>query len=155
MRYAIELVDVEPTPTAVIRGRVPPGALSGFIRAICGEVWAFARSAGLARPGRHVALYLDAQGSVEVGVEVTEAFAGSPRVHCSRLPAGRAAHTTHFGPYGRLSDAHTAIQQWCAAQGLGLSGVSWELYGHWHESWNADPAKIRTDVFYLLEEKKS
>jgi hypothetical protein len=24
--------------------------------------------------------------------------------------------------------------------------VSWELYGHWED----DPAKLRTDVFYLL-----
>jgi len=154
MRYQVEIADSEPTLTAVLRDRVPSRELPKFVPAACGEVWSFVRSAGLRRPGRHVSVYLDAQGSVEVGVEVSEEFAASPRVHCSRLPAGRVAHTTHFGPYGRLSEAHAAIRTWCAEQGYRCTGISWELYGHWEESWNADSSKIRTDVFYLLDEKK-
>jgi hypothetical protein len=31
-----------------------------------------------------------------------------------------------------------------------LAGPNWEVYGHWTDEWNSDPAKIRTDVFYLL-----
>jgi hypothetical protein len=27
-----------------------------------------------------------------------------------------------------------------------MTGVDWEIYGHWDD----DPAKLRTDVFYLL-----
>jgi effector-binding domain-containing protein len=100
-----------------------------------------------------MALYLGAQGSVEVGAEVSEPFTGGPRVHCSQLPAGRVAHAVHFGPYGQLSDAHQAIREWCAAQGHRCTGVSWEVYGHWEESWNADSTKIRTDVFHLLDDK--
>ena len=98
-----------------------------------------------------MALYLD-NGSVEVGAEVSEPFAGNDRVHCSQLPAGRVVTTVHFGPYGRLADAHTAIRQWCAEHGHRCSGVSWEIYGHWDESWNTDSSKIRTDVFYLLHD---
>ncbi len=99
-----------------------------------------------------MALYLDAQGTVEVGAEVSEPFTGNERIHCSQLPAGHVVTTVHFGPYGRLSDAHAAIREWCARQGHRCSGVSWEIYGHWEESWNADPSKIRTDVFYLLHD---
>ncbi len=153
MRYEIEIMHSEPTRTAVVRSRVRPEELPRFVPAACGEVWSFIRSADLPRPGRHLALYLDAQGSVEVGAEVSEQFIGSPRVHCSQLPAGRVAHAIHFGPYRRLSEAHKAIQEWCAAQGHRRTGASWELYGHWEESWNTDSTKIRTDVFYLLDEK--
>jgi hypothetical protein len=32
-----------------------------------------------------------------------------------------------------------------------LAGPNWEIYGHWLDEWNNDPAKIRTDVFYLLQ----
>jgi hypothetical protein len=32
--------------------------------------------------------------------------------------------------------------------------ISWEIYGHWEESWNTDPSKIRTDVFHLLENEE-
>src|SRR5215469_3156201 len=111
MPYQIQLTNVEATPTAVIRSHVPPGELSKFVPAACGEVWSFIRSAGLPRPGRHIALYLDS-GLVEVGAEVSESFTGNDRVHCSQLPAGRVVTTTHFGPYARLADAHSEARQW-------------------------------------------
>jgi effector-binding domain-containing protein len=151
MRYQIELTSSEVIQTAVVRSRVEPKELSRFVPAACGEVWSFIRSAGLPRPGRHIALYLDARGSVEVGAEVSEPFIGNDRIHCSQLPAGRVVTTPQFGPYGRLFEAHTEIHRWCAEAGHRLSGISWEIYGHWDESWNADPSKIRTDVFYLLQ----
>lgn len=152
MTHEIKLTNTEAIPTAVIRGRVQPEELSTFVPAACGEVWSFIRAADLPRPGRHVALYLDA-GLVEVGAEVSERFAGDDRVHCSQLPAGRAATTTHFGPYAALGDAHSEIREWCAGNGHRLAGVCWEIYGHWDEDWNTDPSKIRTDVFHLLEER--
>src|ERR1044072_1977409 len=113
MDHEIEVTHSEPTRTAVIRGRVRSKELSQFVPAACGEVWSFIRSAGLPRPGRHMALYLD-DGSVEVGAEVSEPFAGNERIHCSQLPAGRAGTTVPFGPYQRLSNAHDAIREWCA-----------------------------------------
>ena len=154
MVCCIELMHTEAIHTAVVRSRVQPRELSQFVPAACGEVWSFIRSARLPRPGRHVALYLDAQGSVEVGAEVSEPFVGNERVQCSQLPSGRVATTVHFGPYAHLSQAHAGIRQWCAEHGHRLSNISWEIYGHWDESWNADPSKIRTDVFYLLQDQK-
>jgi effector-binding domain-containing protein len=154
MHYQIEVTQSERILTAVIRSRVPAKDLPQFVPAACGEVWSFIRSAGLPRPGRHMALYLDAQGSIEVGAEVSEPFTGNERIHCSQLPAGRVVTTVHFGPYGRLSEAHAAVREWCARHGHRCSGVSWEIYGHWEESWNADSSKIRTDIFYLLDDPK-
>src|SRR5437773_3895695 len=107
MPYEIKMTHAEAIPTAVIRSRVPAKELSQFVPAACSEVWSFIRSAGLPRPGRHMALYLD-NGSVEVGAEVSEPFAGNDRVHCSQLPVGHVVTTVHFGPYERLSDAHAA-----------------------------------------------
>lgn len=155
MRYHITMANSEATPTAVVRGRVEPKELSKFVPAACGEVWSFIRSAGLPNPGRHLALYLDSSGTVEVGAEVSAPFIGNDRVHCSQLAVGRVVTTTHFGPYPRLSEAHTAIRQWCAENGNRLGGISWEIYGHWDESWNNDPSKIRTDVFYLLQDQSA
>jgi effector-binding domain-containing protein len=151
MSYQVEVVETEPILIAVIRDRVQPQDLAQFVPAACGEVWSFVRSVGLPKPGRHVALYLG-QGAVEVGAEVAEPFVGNDRVHCSQLPAGRVAKTVHLGPYQLLGQAHQAIRDWCAAQGHQCSGISWEIYGHWQESWNADPAQIRTDVYCLLDD---
>ena len=153
MPYQIELTESKPIITAVIRDRVPPSEFARFVPAACGEVWTFAKSAKLSRPGRHTALYL-ADGFIEVGAEVSEPFAGNERVRCSQLPGGLVAATVHFGPYQRLGQAHAAIREWCAGQGRALSGVCWEIYGHWEESWNRDPSKIRTDIFHLLQDAK-
>jgi effector-binding domain-containing protein len=133
---------------------VPAAELSKFVPAACGEVWSFIRTAGLPRPGRHIALYLEG-GMVEAGAEVSEPFPGNDRVHCSQLPAGPAVTTTHFGPYQRLGEAHSAVRQWCARHGHRLSNICWEIYGHWEQNWNDDPSKIRTDVFHLLEGEKN
>jgi hypothetical protein len=122
MSYNVTISNSEATLTAVVRERVKPKELSNFVPAACGEVWSFIRLAGLPRPGRHVALYLD-KGLVEVGAEVSESFAGTDRIHCSKLPAGPVATTTHFGPYGRLSDAHSEIRRWCAEHEQALSNV--------------------------------
>ena len=157
MHYQIEVKQSEPTHTAVIRNHLPHKELSKFIPAACGEVWSYFRSAGLPKPGRHIALYLShGQGpvNVEVGAEVGSQFAGNDRIHCSRLPTGRVATTVHFGPYARIGEANAAIRGWCDQHGHRLSSISWEIYGHWEESWNADPSKIRTDVFYLLDDQE-
>ena len=152
MQYQIELTHSPSIHTAVVKGRVRANELPRFVPAACGEVWSFIRAANLPRPGRHVALYLDSQGSVEVGAEVSEPFAGNDRIHCSQLPAGRVVTTIHLGPYGGLSGAHAALRAWSAEHEHRCSGICWEIYGHWEESWNTDSSKIRTDVFYLLEE---
>lgn len=152
MHYDIELANSEPTWTAVVLARVRPTELAQFVPAACGEAWAFIRATGIPRPGRNLALYL-ADGSVAAGAEVSGQFAGNARVHCSQLPAGRVAHTVHYGPYSGLSEAHAAMQKWCAEQGHRRTGDSWELYGHWQERWHAEPSNIRTDVFQLLDER--
>jgi hypothetical protein len=65
-------------------------------------------------------------------------------------PPGPAASLAHFGPYHTLGNTHAAIRDWCAANGHHLAGPNWEVYGHWQADWDANPSRIRTDVFYLL-----
>lgn len=141
----VEIRDLPPQPVAVIRTRALPTERSEVVPRLCGEVFAFARAAGL-DPGRMYALYREGTDDLEVGVEVSGPFAGTDRVASANLPAGEVATIVHFGDYDRLSEPHTAIRRFCAEQGLPLAGTFWELYGHGE----ADPAKRRTDVFYLL-----
>ena len=148
----ITLQRAEPTWTAVIRASVPVNELSKFVPAACGEVWLFLRSNRIKNAGRHVSLYLDPAGAVEVGCEVAEPFTGNDRVQCSQLPTGLVAHTVHWGPYQRLKTTHDAIRNWCSHNGHQTTGRCWEIYGHWQESWNRDPSIIRTDVFHLLND---
>jgi len=114
-------------------------------------VWNALKAAGVKGAGRHVSVYFDDVVNLEVGVEMEGSFAGVGEVVRSALPVGLGAWTVHFGPYQKLGEAHAAVKGWCATNGYELSGVRWEIYGHWVEEWNEDASKIRTDVFWLVK----
>jgi effector-binding domain-containing protein len=150
MEYDIRLEQHRGLPLAVVRRQASTNELPRVVPEACGTVWNVVRAQQVAGAGRHVAVYWDDQINLEVGVELAAPFAGYGEVVGSATPAGPVATTTHYGPYGQLHHAHEAICRWCASNGYTLAGPNWEIYGHWNDEWNSDPAKIRTDVFYLL-----
>ena len=155
MEYDIRIETANDSrPLAVVRRRASSRELSRVVPQCCGLVWSSLRSHGITGAGRHVAVYLDGQINLEVGVELdvsaSAPFAGYGEVVPSATPAGTVATTTHYGPYGLLHEAHEAIRRWCEENGHGLAGPNWEIYGHWKDEWNSDPTKICTEVFYLL-----
>jgi len=145
--HEVRTLQVQPQLIAVVRFRSRPADLSSTVPAACGEVWEYMRAAGLPRPGRHVALYLDGAVTVEAGAEVAAPFPETSRVICSRTPGGWVAASTHIGSYQQLGLAHEAIHTWCDEQGQVLAGPNWEVYGHWTD----DLSQLRTDIFYLLD----
>jgi effector-binding domain-containing protein len=153
MEYDVRLESLGPLPLAVVRRRASIQELPKVVPDACGVVWKVIRAKGIGGAGRHVALYLDDQINLEVGVELEAPLGdrGGGELIGSATPAGPVATTVHFGPYGRLHAAHHAIRQWCAAHGHTPAGPNWEIYGHWQDAWTNDPSQIRTDVFYLLK----
>jgi effector-binding domain-containing protein len=147
MEYQVHVEQVASQLTAVVRCRARSSSLAQVVPQACGEVWAYIRSSPLLHPGRNLALYLDGEINLECGVEVFQSFEGNGRVICSRTPAGTVVTAAHFGPYQGLHEAHDIIRKWCAANGHAVPGINWEVYGHWDD----DPAKLRTDVYYLLQ----
>jgi effector-binding domain-containing protein len=146
---AVRIVTTRPTPTAVVAETTSWEAFPQVWAALLGEVWTFLRGSGLTT-GRNIMLYKDDSPSVEVGAEVSSSFTGTGRVVPSSLPAGRAAVAVARGgpsPEG-IARAHRAVREWCAAHGHALTGVRWEIYGHWLE--DQDPARFETEVYWLL-----
>ncbi|MDB5341020.1 MAG: Bacterial transcription activator, effector binding domain [Planctomycetaceae bacterium] len=150
MAYNVRLEQHPSHPLAVLRRRASPQELSKVVPDACGVVWSVVRSQQIPGAGRHVAVYLDGQINLEVGVELEAPFAGYGEVIGSATPPGPVATTIHYGPYGLLHKAHEAILQWCQNNGHKLAGPSWEVYGHWKDEWNSDPSKISTDIYYLI-----
>ncbi len=146
---AVQLLQLESVPLAVIRRQVSSSELSRVVPECCGLVWNAVR-AQEAKAGRNVAVYWDGKIRLEVGVELAGPFAEDGEVVCSATPAGAVASATHFGPYGGLGVAHDAVRRWCKANNHRLAGPNWEIYGHWQNEWNTDPSRIRTDVYYLV-----
>jgi GyrI-like small molecule binding domain len=150
MEYVIRLEQVSSRPLAVVRRRAGLHELTKVVPDACGLVWRVVRAQQVPGAGRHVAVYLDDQINLEVGVELDAPFAGHGEVVGSATPAGLVATTTHYGPYSQLHRAHEAIRTWCRDNGYTLAGPNWEIYGHWKDEWNSDPSKICTDIYYLL-----
>ena len=146
---AVQLLQLESLPVAVVRRQARQADLSRLVPECCGLVWNALRAQGV-KGGRNIAIYWDSAIRLEAGVETGASFVEQGDVVRSATPAGSVASVTHFGPYGGLGTAHDAIRDWCREHQHRLAGPSWEIYGHWQDEWNADPSRIRTDVCYLV-----
>jgi effector-binding domain-containing protein len=147
--YSVQLQDSPSIPLAVIRRRAAAAELAKLVPECCGLVWSAVKAQNT-KAGRHVAVYWNDDIQLEVGVELQGQFVERDPVVLSALPGGTVAAVTHFGPYNGLGRAHDAIHAWCKANGHRLAGPRWEIYGHWQEAWNSNPALIRTDVFHQV-----
>jgi effector-binding domain-containing protein len=147
--HVVTLTPLDGIPLAVVRRRASPPELARLVPECCGLVWNAVRMQAT-KAGRHVAIYWDSGIRLEVGVEISGPFVEDGELVRSATPAGLVASTTHFGPYGGLGTAHDAIRRWCASHNHRLAGPNWEIYGHWQGDWDANPSRIRTDVFYLV-----
>jgi effector-binding domain-containing protein len=145
--YEVSLVTVEPQPLAAIAVHVAIPEI-GTVFPTLDRIWAFVRGENM-QFGHNVFAYEVEDGMAylaQVGVQVAAPFTGRDDIVCATSPAGEAAATVHIGPYDRLGAAHDAVGAWCTANGKQPAGPAWEVYGDWDE----DPAKLRTDVFWLL-----
>jgi effector-binding domain-containing protein len=149
--YAIDIIDAAPSPLAVARGSAATWEeFRSAWKPMLDGVWAFLGQNDLHTDGHNVMVYRDdiPQLDFEVGVQVTRFFEAAGAVRPSVLPAGRAAHTVHWGDYAGLGDAHESVLSWCLANGQVTTSVRWEVYG----DWDADPSKLQTDVYWLLQD---
>ena len=148
----VTIVTAPATPTAVVAQATSWEEFPTLWRELLDEIWGFVRGSELSR--RNVMVYKDDVPNIEVGVEVAGAFAPHGRVVPATLPAGRAAKTISRGPPSPagLDAAHKAVVDWCAANGHALSGVRWEVYGHWRDD---DPDGFETEVYWLLSPTRS
>jgi effector-binding domain-containing protein len=151
---SVDVVDVVPTVLAVRDGAATIAELSTTILRLLDDVWAFIREAGDLDPGHNVVVYRGDPSAgpapIEVGVQVSRRFEPPPSsaVRCSELPAGRAAHVKHIGPYDAMAPAYAAIAVWARDGGHEFARGSWEVYGDWTD----DPAQLETDIYVLLAE---
>lgn len=148
--YDVQQVIVTARPVAGVHAEVPRGRVAQEFGRYLDQVYAAARQGAVHVDGQNIFIYRAATAdrlTVDFCVGVTAPFAAVGAVVPLETPQGTAAMTTHYGDYSRLGDANEAILGWCRANDRRRAGPSWEVYGHWH----ADPAQLRTDVYYLLQ----
>jgi len=147
--YEVRTEWARPRALAAIREATSRARLGADIVRLLDLVWPVLREQGV-RTGHNVVVYQGGAGgtfTVDVGVEALTDFEDRGQVRHVSTPSGEVATVTYFGPYSGLAPAYAALDRWCADHGRSPAGASWEVYGDWAE----DPAKLRTDIYYLLE----
>ncbi len=132
-----------------MQARVPRGRVAQEFGRYLDQVYAAGRAGAVQLDGQNIFIYRAATAdelTVDFCVGVKAPFAAAGSVIPLETPHGAAAMTTHIGDYARIGEANAAIIAWCRANNRRRAGPSWEVYGHWH----ADPAELRTDIYYLL-----
>jgi hypothetical protein len=149
MDCQVTLVQVEPTPLAVVRLSTTFAKWPTQWMTALGAVYEVVKAGKVRQQGQNVMVYRPLGGDrveVECGVQIAKGFRAVGEVVCSESPSGTAAAVAHLGPYERLGDSHKAVVDWCHRQGHRLAGVRWEVYGDWED----DPARRRTDIFHSI-----
>ena len=150
MTYQIKVHSAPVRHLAVVRRRLRWSELGANLIPLLDRVYAQVRAGKVVQSGHNVFVYRDATKdgvTAEVGVEVSGPFEAIGEVVYSSTPSGEVAATLHIGPYSDLGRAYDALAQWCREHNRSRARAYWEVYGDWNE----DPAKIETEVFYLLE----
>lgn len=149
MKYSVSFQHVVPRSLAAVRESMSIRDVPSRFGPLLDQVYAAKKSGAIALDGQNVFVYHAGSSGfaeVEFGVGTATPFAPVGRVRYSETPAGNVATTTHWGDYAGLGVAHEAVVAWCRAEGHGLAGISWEVYGHWSD----DPSKRRVDIYQLL-----
>ncbi|HVM99455.1 MAG TPA: GyrI-like domain-containing protein [Caulobacteraceae bacterium] len=153
MPVELTQVTVVATPIAAVGGWAPRNGLGQAIVSRLDKVYAVLRARQVTGLGHNVVVYKAAAGApadvrllIEVGVQTPEPISPEGEVIASATPAGRAATVAHVGPYDGIPATGDAAIAQMDAMGLKRASVSWEVYGDWEE----DPARLRTDLYWLL-----
>jgi effector-binding domain-containing protein len=149
MENRCEIAEVAPVLLALAGATVPRREIPARIRGLFDIAYSWLRTAEVRQAGHNYALYdqcSDDALRVRVGFPVTARFPDTESIQCVELPAGRAAHARHVGPYGEMHATYRLLHAWCACEGLALGGESWDVYG----DWNDDPTKLVTDIYLRL-----
>lgn len=150
MRGDITVVAVEPSPLAVVRLSTTFSEWPGQVIKTLGIVYEAVRAKKIKQSGQNVMVYHPPGGQrvdVECGVKVAAKFETVGEIAYCETPGGTAATMVHLGAYDQLVASHRAVVEWGRKNGHRFAGVCWGIYGDWNE----DLAKLRTDIFHLLE----
>jgi effector-binding domain-containing protein len=147
--YDVRTEWAAPRRLAAIPAQTSRPRLGTDIIRLLDVIWPVLRERSV-QTGHNVVIYHgggDEAMRVEVGVEIFGDFSGSGEVRPLATPSGEVVTAAHFGEYTQMAGAYAALERWCAANGRRPAGVSWEVYGDWDD----EPARRRTDIYFLLE----
>lgn len=149
----IEIHELHPRETAIIRLDAPPDDLQKAIPEALAEVAQAMQDAGVELAGPPYTRYVEwgpDQVIAEVGFPVLRPAPKVGRVIPGRLPGGRVASVVHVGPYETIADTYGRLERRLSELGHGEVGPMWECY--WSDPQaEPDPATWRTEIITPID----
>ena len=127
--------------------------ISAVMGELFGELTDFLGESGQVPIGMPLAIYHSMESGevdLECAMPVATHMEGRGRVTAGELPAGKAAVTTHMGPYQELSQTWDALTAWMGEQDLQPRSSPWEVYVN-DPGAEPDQSKWRTDIFFPVK----
>src|SRR5215207_1697683 len=142
-----ELVTVEPTTTAVVRGTAAAEEMPDFFDRSFSVLGVAIAAQGVTPTGPAFGLYRgipDETVDLEVGFPTNRAIEPDGAAEPGELPGGQVARVVHAGSFDGLAGAWQGLGVWIAEQGLTPAEAYWEVYVT-EPSPDMDPAELRTE----------
>ena len=143
-----EVVTLEPTTAAVVRGTVTPEEITDFFDRSFAVLWEAVAAQGVSPTGPAFGLYRgvpDETIDLAVGFPTDRPIEQDGSAEAGELPGGRVARVVHAGGFDGLGEAWQRLGAWIAEQGLTPSETYWEVYIT-EPSPDMDPADLRTEL---------
>ncbi len=70
----------------------------------------------------------DRKTHMSVGFPVSKQIESDGKIGPFTLPGGKAVNAMHIGPYEKLAESYTAMQEWMGRNHLKPAGHMWEVY---------------------------
>ncbi len=147
---------------AAIPMTVTMDGLSSAVDSAFPELFGWLASQGIT-PGppliRYLVIDMAGELQIEMAVPVAAPITASGRIQPGTLPGGRYAVLRHTGPYDGLVASNAALQRWAQEGGIEFDtwdtsrGPAWRSRAEHYltdPSQEPDPAKLETDVAYLI-----
>jgi effector-binding domain-containing protein len=135
------------------KSSMAPGEIAKAMGNAYEEIWAFMQANTIPPAGPALAVYYDYAEDVmefRVGFVVApdDAAKAAGTVLADKIPATRAVHAMHIGPYSGLQELYSKIMGEMKWNGHRYGKPTWELY---HNDPDVVPeAELKTEIFMAL-----
>ena len=147
----IELTTTTAQRAASIREKVKVTEIPQAMGRLFGELMA-AMQKGLPVAGPPFAYYhswSNEEVDIECGFPISGEFEADGRIRPFTLPAVKAVVTMHVGPYDKLMESYTKMEQWMRANGHTPADYMWEYY--LNEPGTVPPEQLMTRLVWPIK----
>lgn len=142
------ITELEASPIAVIRLRIPREQMPEVFGPAVGEILSVLDAQGISPTGPIFAHHFGMHPKVfdfEIGMPVSAPVAPAGRVEPGERPPVPVAQTVYHGPYEGLPEAWGQFHAWVEKNGHAYAPDIWECYVEGPHS-TSDPREYRTEL---------